>query len=90
MPMLATLSYDSSSGHFPVIGHVDPTAVCEAGRADTLHGKLGLWLAQGYAMCLDAVCAGGVHDQTAPAAADVQQSLTFLQAEFSADIVQFA
>src|SRR6185295_7482155 len=73
-----------------VVGDADLKAVGEARAPDALAGVLGLGLGQGHADALDAVARGGVDEQGAPAAADVEQSLAGREAQLAADELELA
>ena len=73
MPMLAILSYWPSS--VAVVAQLDRDLVLQAQAADLFLGEVELRLRQRHAVGLHAVVPGRVADQSAPAAADVEQPL---------------
>ena len=66
--------------------HRDP--VLQTGAGNALLRQLQLVLAQGNAMGTHAIVLRRMQDQTTPAAANVQQALTGLQAQLAADMRQ--
>src|SRR5207247_5787248 len=60
----------------------------ESSFLDSLLGQGCLVLAQGDARRVDPVTFGGIHDESAPPAADVQQSLSWLETELAANQIQ--
>src|SRR5262250_970770 len=62
------------SVEFPVIGHPDLTMIY-MGFADTSLCKFCLFLAERDAQTLDTISARSVHDERAPATADIQETL---------------
>ena len=62
----------------------------QARLGDSLLGQQRLWLGQGDAKGMDAEPLGGVDNERAPAAADVEEPLTRPQVELPADEVELA
>jgi hypothetical protein len=85
MPTLAILSNEPS-----VVLHHDLDAVTEPQLRDPRPREPGLRLRQRHAQPGDPVVPGGVDQQRAPAAADVEQALALLERELAADQVELA
>ena len=77
-------------GDLAVVADADLDAVGEAGGLDPLACELGLGLRERDADAVHAVVLGGVDQQRAPAAADVEQALALGQSELAADELELA
>ena len=77
-------------GQLAVVGHADLAAVLETGLAHALAGHRGLRLGERDADGVDAVVAGGVHDERAPPAAEVEEPLAGGEAQLAADALELA
>src|SRR5437660_721340 len=73
---------------FSIIAHLHATPVREPGSLDTLAGQFGLWLTQSDAQRFHSIVLGGIHDQTAPATANVQEPLAAAEAQFATEVIQ--
>ena len=73
-----------------VIAHFHPAPVMQAGPRYSLVSQIGLVAAERDAKGVHSVSLGGVDDQTAPAAANVEQALAWAQSQLAADVVEFA
>src|SRR5690348_8306966 len=74
--------------YIPVITDFDAATLTQSCLGDTFLRKLGLRLAKCDAICFDAIVLRGVDDQPTPATADVEQALSLLQAQFTANIIE--
>ena len=74
----------------PVVGEPDLDVVLEPRLAHARAREFGLRRRDRHADGADAVVGGGVDDERAPAAADVEQALAGLQVQLAADDVELA
>src|SRR3954447_928353 len=77
-----------SGGERAVVANRHPALVAQPRRFDPLLRERRLILTQRYSRRIDAVVLCGMHDQSAPAAANVEHPLAGLQPELSADEVE--
>src|SRR3954471_4414053 len=77
-----------SNGEGPVVANRHSALIAQPRRFDPLLRERRLILTQRYPGRIDAVMFGGVHDQSAPAAANVEHPLAGLESELSADEVE--
>ena len=84
--MLETLS--NGPRDLAEVPHLDAAATFEARRADALVRELGLRLGQRHAERFHAVVLDRVHDEPAPAAADVEEPFALAQPQLAADVVE--
>ena len=73
----------------PVVRHQHPAPVLKPRSLDALICQPGLRFGQRDARGFDTIALGGIHRQSAPSAADIQQSLSRPQPQFSTDVIQF-
>src|SRR5206468_12298673 len=72
----------------PIVAQLHSASIAEARGGDSFASELRLGVAEGDAQCRDVVVLRGVHDQSAPSTADVEQTLTRLQTQLAADEVE--
>lgn len=73
-------------GQIPVVHQLDRDTALQAGFGNALPGEFKLAMAQRDAMGPHTMLTGRVDQQGAPAAADVQETFTGLQAQFAANV----
>src|SRR3954467_2670811 len=77
-----------SGGEGPVVANRHSALVAQPRRFDPRLRERRLILTQRYPGRIDAVMLGGMHDQSAPATANVEHPLAGLESELSADEVE--
>ena len=73
-----------------IVANPDRGTIVEILQVNSPPGPLSLTYARGDTESLDAEMGGCIHHEAAPAASDVQKSLSRLQHELSAEVVQFS
>jgi hypothetical protein len=76
---------EEAGGGVAVVEQLRVAVLVGRGVADACGGDGGLLLADGDALGFDVMAGGDVQDQTAPAAADIEEAVGGLEAKFAAD-----